>query len=79
MTDEIGADHDAASERLSDAYREAVGSVMAARRLYDQACAAHGADSWPASQAQDYLHREITHRNHLRAQYDQVIDCPGTP
>lgn len=65
---------DATNERLSDAYREAVGSVMAARRLYDQARADHGADSWPAKQAQDYLTREIDHRNQLREEYDQVID-----
>jgi hypothetical protein len=47
---------------------------MAARTLYDQACAEHGADSWAASQAQDYLNREITHRNSLRAQYDEATD-----
>ena len=75
----MGEDRDAPSEQLSDAYREAVGSVMAARTLYDQACAAHGADSWPARQAQDYLTREINHRNELRAQYDQVIDRGRKP
>ena len=74
MTDEVDEGQDATNERLSDAYREAVGSVMAARTLYDQARAAHGADSWPARQAQDYLTREIAHRNELRVQYDQVID-----
>lgn len=65
---------DAADERLSDAYRDSVGSVMAARTLYDQACAAHGADSRPAKQAQEYLTGTINHRNELRAQYDRVID-----
>lgn len=74
MTGEVDEERDATNERLSDAYREAVGSVMAARTLFDQACAAHGADSWPARQAQDYLTREIAHRNELRAQYDHVID-----
>ena len=65
---------DAADERLSDAYRDSVGSVMAARTLYDQACATHGADSRPAKQAQEHLARTINHRNELRRQYDQVID-----
>jgi hypothetical protein len=62
------------TEQLSDAYREAVGSVMAARRLYDQACADHGIDSLAATQARDYLSRETEHRNRLRDQYDQVLD-----
>lgn len=65
---------EAANEQLSDAYRESVGSVMAARKLYDEACAAHGTDSWPAGQAREYLTREIDHRNQLREQYDLVID-----
>jgi hypothetical protein len=60
--------------QLSDAYREAVGSVMTARRLYDQACADHGVDSLAAAQARDYLSRETDHRNRLRDQYDLVMD-----
>lgn len=62
------------TEQLSDSYREAVGAVMAARRLYDQACADHGLDSLAATQARDYLSRETDHRNRLRDQYDQVLD-----
>lgn len=62
------------SEQLSDAYREAVGSVMAARKLYDQACADQGVDSLAATQARDYLSRETDHRNRMRDQYDQVLD-----
>jgi hypothetical protein len=73
VTHEVDQGQDNSKEQLSDAYREAVGSVMAARTLYDQACAAHGADSWPAGQARDYLDREISHRNRLREQYDEVI------
>jgi hypothetical protein len=74
VTQEVEVDQDAVNERLSDAYREAVGSVTGARTLYDEACAAHGTDSWPARQARDYLDREVAHRNALRDQYDQVID-----
>ncbi len=63
-----------ATGRLSDAYREAVGSVMAARKLYDQACADHGLESPAAKQARDYLSRETDHRNRLREEYDLVLD-----
>lgn len=74
MTRDRDEKQEAENDRLSDAYREAVGSVMAARALYDQARAAHGDDSWPARQAQDYLNREIRHRNELREQYDRVMN-----
>jgi hypothetical protein len=40
MASQMDEEQDAATKRFSDAYREAVGSVMAARTLYDQACAA---------------------------------------
>lgn len=74
MKHDVDEDRDAANERLSNAYREAVGSVMAARVLFDQACAAHGVESWPARQAEDYLAREIHYRNQLREQYDLVLE-----
>jgi hypothetical protein len=74
MRRDVDPGQDAANEQLSDAYREAVGSVMAARTAYDQICAAQGAESWPARQAKEYLTREINHRNQLREQYDVVID-----
>ncbi|HLJ66356.1 MAG TPA: hypothetical protein VKX16_03230 [Chloroflexota bacterium] len=74
MTLEGGEGQDTADERLSDAYREAVGSVVAARTLYNQACAAHGPESLAASQANEYLTREIDHRNRLREQYDRVLN-----
>ncbi len=56
-----------------DLYREyeaAIGSVMNARLQYDDACSAHGAESWAAEQARDYLDREIGHRDHVRERYD---------
>lgn len=64
----------AANDQLSDAYRESVGSVMAARKLFDQACSDQGAESWAAKQAQDYLTRMTDHRNQLREQYDVVLN-----
>ena len=73
MTRDRGKGQDMAKERLSDAYREAVGSVMAARTRYDQARMAHGAESLPARQAEDYLAQAIDLRNQLREQYDLVI------
>lgn len=66
-----------ASDRLSDAYREAVGGVVAARLLHEQACVDHGPDSPAATQAQDRLTRAIHHRNQVRVQYDAILDRPS--
>jgi hypothetical protein len=55
---------------VGDEYRASVGSVMDARKQYDEACRTQGRDSWPAQQAQTYLNREIEHRNEMRARYD---------
>ncbi|GAC1474479.1 MAG: hypothetical protein PVSMB7_29550 [Chloroflexota bacterium] len=56
-----------------DEYAESVGSVVAARNAYEAACAAHGAESWAAEQAQAYLQREIEHRNQMRTQHDAGV------
>lgn len=55
---------------MGDEYVAATGSVMAARKQYDDACTAQGAESWAAQQAHDYLQREIDHRNVMRERYD---------
>lgn len=77
MTEPSYEGADATNDQLSDAYRDAVGSVMAARKLYDQACKDHGTDSWAAKRAQDYLTRETDHRNQLRDRYDVDLN-PGS-
>ena len=81
MTDEVtgsaSGERQSANDQLSDEYREAVGAVMAARRLYDQACTDHGEESWAATQAGEYLAREVTHRDQLRERYDSVLDQPA--
>jgi hypothetical protein len=51
-------------------YNAAIGSLMAARKLYADACENQGPESGAAEQAQDYLTREIKHRDQARAQYD---------
>ena len=58
------------SDELSDEYGAAIGSVMDARKRYEVTCAAQGSDSWAAQQAQDYLRREIEHRNEMRDRHD---------
>ena len=64
----------AATTQLSDAYREVVGSVLAARTQYDRACTEHGADSEAAKRAGEHLSVMIDLRNRLRDQYDRVMD-----
>lgn len=63
-------DRDTTDDALSDEYRASVGSVMQARKRYEEVCEAQGPDSWSAQQAQEYLGREIEHRNQMREQYD---------
>ena len=67
MSREQSEVQDASDERLSNAYLESVGAVLTARKLFDRACADH------ATQAQEYLAREVSHRNDLRQQYDRVL------
>ena len=74
VTKRVETDQDAGDDSLSDAYREAVGAVVAARTLYDQACKVDGPDSSAARQAEGSLSQEINHRNELREQYDRVLD-----
>ena len=65
---------DVVNDRLSDEYREAVGSVMAARQQYDDVCRAEGTESAPAVEAQENLARALDQRDVLRERYDRVID-----
>lgn len=62
------------TETVDDEYGAAIGSVMQARRQYEAACAAQGADSWAARQAHEYLTREIEHRDAMRARHDAAPD-----
>jgi hypothetical protein len=63
-----------AALQLSNDYRDSVGSVMAARKQYDLACADQGNESQSARRAQDDLAHAIDHRNQLREQYDLVLN-----
>ncbi len=58
------------NNQASDEYGAAIGTVMAARKQYESACAVQGSDSWAAQQAHDYLLREVEHRNEMRKCYD---------
>jgi hypothetical protein len=58
------------SDELYAEYNAAIGSVTIARRLYADACEHQGPESWAAEQAQEYLTREVEHRDRVRAQYD---------
>lgn len=58
------------SDELFNEYGASIGCVMDARKRYADACEAQGADSWAAQQAQEYLSRQITHRDDLRVRYD---------
>ncbi len=64
----------ALNDEVSEEYSAAIGSVMDARKRYEEACSTQGADSWAAQQAHDYLTREIDHRNEMRARYDATAD-----
>ena len=69
--------HEIEDARLSDAYREAVGGVVAARALHTQACTDQGPESSAAIQAQEHLTRAIDHRNQVREQYGAILDRPS--
>ena len=58
------------SDELYKVYSAAIGSVMAARKQYADACENQGAESWAAEQAQAYLTREVAYRDQVREQYD---------
>ncbi len=60
------------NNQQSDEYSDSVGSVVNARKEYEAACAAAGADSWPAEQAKDYLDRQIQHRDEMRVRHDEA-------
>lgn len=51
-------------------YNAAIGSVMMARKQYADACENQGAESWAAERAQEYLTREVEHRDRVRERYD---------
>ena len=58
------------SEALYAEYNAAIGALIAARQQYAEACATQGVESWAAEQAQEYLTREIEHRDRVRLRYD---------
>ena len=58
------------TEELYAEYNAAIGSLMVARKQYADACESQGAESWAAEQAQEYLSREIEHRDRVRERYD---------
>lgn len=64
-------------QQVSTEYNAAVGSVMDARKRYETACTAQGAESWAAQQAREYLDREIEHRNEMRRRYDAAVNTPA--
>ena len=55
-----------------DEYNASVGAVMQARKEYEVACAADGADSQGAEQAKAYLDRQVEHRNEMRRRHDKA-------
>jgi hypothetical protein len=58
------------SDELYAEYNAAIGALMAARHQYTDACESQGAESWAAEQAQEYVTREIEHRDQVRKRYD---------
>ena len=58
------------SDELYLEYNATIGSVMLARKPYADACKEQGKDSWAAERAQEYLTREIEHRDEVRGRYD---------
>ena len=58
------------SDELYLEYNAAIGALMMARKQYADACETQGAGSWAAEQAQEYLTREVEHRDHVRERYD---------
>ena len=58
------------SNELYAEYNAAIGSLMRARKQYADACENQGAESWAAEQAEEYLTREVEHRDRLRERYD---------
>jgi len=58
------------SDQLYAQYSSATGALMMARKRYGDICANQGAESWAAEQAQEYLIREIEHRDLVRELHD---------
>ena len=58
------------SDELYREYNAAIGALMVARQQYADACESQGAESWAAEQAQEYLTREVEHRDQVRERYD---------
>ena len=58
------------SDELYREYNAAIGALMVARQQYADACETQGAESWAAQQAQEYLTREVEHRDQVRERYD---------
>lgn len=65
------------NEQPGDEYGASIGSVMKARKQYEEACAAQGPASWAAEQAHAYLAREIEHRNEMRQRHDEAEARPA--
>jgi hypothetical protein len=59
-----------ASEVLNQEYLTAIGSVVNARRLHDDACEAHGESSPQATETAASLQSILTHRDEVRVRYD---------
>lgn len=58
------------NDGTNDEYGASVGSVMAARKEYENVCAAEGADSEAARQAHDFLKQQLEHRQTMRELHD---------
>lgn len=58
------------SDEMYVEYNAAIGALMVARKEYADACETQGADSWAAEQAQEYVTREVAHRDQVRERYD---------
>lgn len=60
------------SDQLYEEYNAVIGSVMAARKLYADACESQGAESRAAERAHEYLTREVERRDRVRERYDSA-------
>lgn len=58
------------SNELYFEYNAAIGALMVARKGYADACESQGSESWAAEQAQEYLARQVEHRDQVRIRYD---------
>lgn len=58
------------SDELYLEYNAAIAALMVARKQYADACKDQGPESWAAEQAQEYMTREVAHRDQVRERYD---------